>query len=231
MSQEEVTVGPVSKLVLAALGYALPGGLVLMLGVMAFALLSESRSRLIEARDAKRIAAAQEQQAELGQPAAAAAMVAATPPDGGIPAGGSEMVDVGLAAMMKEGKKNYATCAACHGPDGKGMQVGPQLMAPTLVGSELVMGEPDRMALVILKGIHREPTSEYVGMMAALESAYDDDQLASVMTYVRQSFGNNASEVTPEMASEAREKFSGVSVPGGVKREAIDEIVSGVQVE
>ena len=107
--------------------------------------------------------------------------------------------------------------------------MGPQKMAPSLVASEIVLGEPDRMALVILKGIFREPTSEYVGMMAALESAYDDKQLAAVMTYVRNSFGNQGSEVSPEMAAAAREKYQGVSAPGGVKREAIDQVAAGGQ--
>ncbi|MEM7147379.1 MAG: cytochrome c [Verrucomicrobiota bacterium] len=228
MSQEEVSIGPLSKLAFGALGYALPVGLIVLMGAMALALLRDSGSRLIEARDAERVAAAQEQQAVLGQPTAAAAMSSG----GGAPAGGGdEPVATGLAAVMKEGKKNYATCAACHGPDGKGMQVGPQLMAPTLAGSEIAIGDPERMALVILKGIYPEPTKEFVGIMAPLEAAYDDDQLASVMTYVRQSFGNSAGEVTPEMAAAARAKFKGVNAPGGVKRDQIDQVVAGASEE
>jgi mono/diheme cytochrome c family protein len=132
-----------------------------------------------------------------------------------------------LAAIMKDGEKAYITCSACHGPDGQGMQIGPQKMAPTLTGSEIVLGDPDRLALVVLKGIFREPVSPYVGIMAPLESAYDDKQLASVLTYVRKSFGNSALTVTPEAMAAAREKFTAVSFPGGIKREEIDQIAAG----
>jgi mono/diheme cytochrome c family protein len=132
-----------------------------------------------------------------------------------------------LAVIMKEGEKAYITCSACHGPDGQGMQIGPQKMAPTMTGSEIVLGEPDRFALAVLKGIFREPTSPYVGIMAPLESAYDDKQLASVMTYVRKSFGNSALTVTPEEVAAAREKFKAVNEPGGIKRGELDQVAGG----
>lgn len=218
MSEEEAPISSSSKMVLATLGYAIPGGLILMMGFIGIAFLVDSNKRLGEQRRADREAEAQEQQAVLAQPGSMSGTAAV---DGG--------PEAGMAALMKEGEKSYVTCSACHGPDGKGMQMGPQKMAPSLVASEIVLGEPDRMALVILKGIFREPTSEYVGMMAALESAYDDKQLAAVMTYVRNSFGNQGSEVSPEMAAAAREKYQGVSAPGGVKREAIDQVAAGGQ--
>jgi mono/diheme cytochrome c family protein len=132
-----------------------------------------------------------------------------------------------LTAIMKAGEKAYLTCSACHGPDGQGMQVGPQKMAPTITGSEIVLGDPDRLALVVLKGLFREPTSPYVGIMAPLESAYDDKQLAAVLTYVRKSFGNSALTVTVEEVAAAREKFKAVNVPGGIKRGDLDQMAAG----
>jgi mono/diheme cytochrome c family protein len=221
MSEEEAPVSSSSKMVLAALGYAIPGGLIVMLGFLGIAFLMDSNKRLGAQRQAEREAEAKQQQASLSQPDP---VVAPAPGGGSADAGGGE---ADMASVMKEGGKNYATCAACHGPDGKGMQMGPQKMAPTLVGSEITLGDPDRMALVIMKGVFREPTSEYVGMMAPLEAAFDDKQLASVMTYVRQSFGNEAGLVTPEMVASAREKYQGVNAPGGVKREAIDQVAAG----
>ena len=59
-------------------------------------------------------------------------------------------------AVMALGKITYATCAACHGPDGTGLKAGPALMAPSLVGSEMLLGDPDLSLLVILKGIAKE---------------------------------------------------------------------------
>lgn len=41
------------------------------------------------------------------------------------------------------------TCAGCHGSDGAGVT----RFAPTLIGSDWVLGDPKRLALLILHGI------------------------------------------------------------------------------
>ena len=95
-------------------------------------------------------------------------------------------------------------------------------MAPSLVGSKVVMGDPSVLALVILKGIKKEGT-EYMGMMAPLEAAYPDDQkLADVMSYVRQSFGNEAGAVSAEDAAKFRVKWADIKEP--VTRAKIAEL-------
>jgi len=95
------------------------------------------------------------------------------------------------------GKAAYATCTACHGPDGKGIKAGPNQLAPTLEKSEIVTGDPDTFVKVILKGIVKEKDSKFLMAMAPLEAAYTDDQkLADVVNYVRTSFGNKASKIT-----------------------------------
>ncbi len=126
-----------------------------------------------------------------------------------------------LQAAMGTGQTEYAKCAACHGPDGKGMKVGPALMAPSLVGSEVVLGDPDRAALVVLKGIRKEG-DKYVGVMAPLP--LDDTALAGVLTYVRNSFGNQGGMVTPEEAAAARTRFN--SVPAMVGRGELDGLLA-----
>lgn len=126
-------------------------------------------------------------------------------------------------AQMKLGKATYATCMACHGVDGKGLDVGPNKMAPTLVDSPLVSGDPDVLALIILKGIVKD-AGNFVGIMAPLESALDDNRLAAVMTYVRNSFGNSASPVTEPQAKAARKKYE--KLKGSVKRSTIDALLA-----
>lgn len=115
-------------------------------------------------------------------------------------------------------------CSACHGADGKGLQVGVKKMAPTLAGSAVANGDPSVLALTILKGIKKEG-AEYLGVMAPLEAVYADDQkLADVMTYVRQSFGNKAAAVTKEDAAKFRAQWKDVKEP--VTRAKIAELTN-----
>lgn len=111
------------------------------------------------------------------------------------------------------GKAAYALCAACHNADGTGMPVGDKKMAPSLVASKIVNGDPSVLALVVLKGIKKEGT-EHIGMMAPLEAVYGEDQkLADVLTFVRTSFGNKSAAVTAEDAAKFRAKWKDVKEP------------------
>ena len=123
--------------------------------------------------------------------------------------------------LMATGKAAYMTCAACHGMDGQGVAAGPKKMAPSLTGSKIVTGDPAKLALVILHGIAKE-NQDYLGMMAPLGAALDDEKLAGVMTYVRNSFNNTGSVVTAADAKKYREQFSTVTPP--VTRAKIEEL-------
>lgn len=116
------------------------------------------------------------------------------------------------AKMMETGKASFMLCAACHGMDAKGVQAGPSKMAPPLIDSKIALGDPSIMALVVLKGIQKEGT-EYLGMMAPLGAALDDEKLAAVMTYVRGSFGNKGAPVTKEDAAKYREQWKDITTP------------------
>ncbi len=120
--------------------------------------------------------------------------------------------DAAKAHLMEVGKTAYATCAACHGPDGKGLAVGASKMAPSFEGSKIVVGDPSVLALVILKGIQKEGTT-YMGMMMPLGASLDDEKLAGVMTYLRQSYGNTAAVVTAEDAKKYREQWKDIAAP------------------
>lgn len=119
------------------------------------------------------------------------------------------------AKLIEVGKANFATCMACHGPDGTGLAVGPdKKMAPSLAGSKIANGDPAVFALSVLKGIQKDPANTAIlGIMAPLEMALDDEKLAGVMTYVRSSFGNKAEVVTPEDAKKYREMFKDIKAP------------------
>lgn len=146
-----------------------------------------------------------------------------TPPaPGAAPGGGGKGIDPAQFAL---GKTQFALCAACHGVDGKGLQAGPAKMAPPLVGSKILLGDPELPLLVVLKGIQKE-NMKYLGLMAPLAAGLDDEKLAAVLTYVRNEWGNSAPAVTVEEAKAARAKFSDVNAPAGVKRLEIEKIVA-----
>ena len=111
-----------------------------------------------------------------------------------------------MKKMMTTGQATFATCIACHGPDGKGLKPAPTIVfAPSLVGSPLALGDPEVFAQIVMKGIKKEGT-EYLQIMAPLEATLDDEKLSSVLTYVRNSFGNKASAITAAQVKEWRAK-------------------------
>ncbi|MFZ9941205.1 MAG: c-type cytochrome [Luteolibacter sp.] len=106
-------------------------------------------------------------------------------------------------AVMEKGKVQFMMCAACHGQQGEGTAA-----APPLAGSEWVMGPAENLIRIQLRGL-RGPIKvkgrEYdiAGGMAPM--AYQsDDQIAAVLTYVRQSLGNNASAIEPAQVAALR---------------------------
>lgn len=111
-----------------------------------------------------------------------------------------------LAAYSAKGAKIYsAKCNGCHGSDAKGDGAN----FPSLVGSKWVMGETERFAMVILNGL-QGPTSSGktygAGVMPAQGAGLTPEDLAGIMTYVRNNFGNAKGDVvTAEMAKAAME--------------------------
>lgn len=126
--------------------------------------------------------------------------------------------------LAAAGKVVFQTaCAACHGPDGTGIKAGPMLMAPSLVGSELLLHEDsDVPSLIILKGIQKQG-AEYLGMMAALGAALDDQKIAAVLTYLRTDLGNSGTPITVKEVADAREKFADAAFPAGIPRAELVE--------
>jgi len=116
-------------------------------------------------------------------------------------AAASEPVD---PAVVEAGKAAFLLCAACHGQNGEGGPAG-----PPLANSEWVTGPVSNLLLIQMRGLEGPITvagKEYTfpAPMAAMGAAMPDEQLAAVLTYVRNSFGNKASAIKPEWIKAAR---------------------------
>ncbi len=115
------------------------------------------------------------------------------------PSGPGVKIDPVGMALMRKGSDHYAqTCFACHGPDGKGIVAtdGARL-APSLAGSPRVNGSPDAVVRILLHGLTGEVDGKtYIGLMVPWK-ANDDQWMAEVLTYIRNSFGNTAPTIIP----------------------------------
>jgi mono/diheme cytochrome c family protein/glucose/arabinose dehydrogenase len=87
-------------------------------------------------------------------------------------------------------------CIGCHQADGRGREK----MAPSLVGSRYVIAQDPGNAARILLGGMEGP----FGLMPPLAGALNDDQIASVLTYIRREWGHTASAVAVEDVREIR---------------------------
>ncbi|MBW3630298.1 MAG: cytochrome c [Gemmatimonadetes bacterium] len=102
------------------------------------------------------------------------------------------------------GQQQYTvTCAACHQASGEGIPG----LARTLVGSRWVLGNPAQLIRIGLHGKEGEMLMPPVG------GALSDEQLAAVLTYIRRSWGNVASPVSPTEVREVRGATFGRSRP------------------
>lgn len=99
------------------------------------------------------------------------------------------------------GKLAKASCLACHGSNGEGAGA-----VPPLAGSEWVTGPSMRTAMIILNGVEGPITvagKSYNGNMPSQGSGLGAKELAGIMNYVRNSFGNKSKFITKEMAQKA----------------------------
>jgi mono/diheme cytochrome c family protein/glucose/arabinose dehydrogenase len=102
------------------------------------------------------------------------------------------------------------SCAICHGIDGNGL---PSKIAPPLSGSPRVNGDKESLVKIILHGLTGPVDNvSYPGMMAP-QGANDDDYIAAVASFIRNSLGNDASVVNYKDLREIRKKTEGRTQP------------------
>ncbi|MBL69697.1 MAG: hypothetical protein CMO74_14850 [Verrucomicrobiales bacterium] len=121
------------------------------------------------------------------------------------------------AALYKQ------NCSNCHQPSGGGSQ---GQGAPPLAGSEWVLAEgPERIIRIVNNGltgpIEVLGQTWSSGAMTPVGAAMSDKQVADVITYIRNAWGNAAGLVTPEQVKAVREETAG----RGTKAWTADELL------
>jgi nitrite reductase (NO-forming)/hydroxylamine reductase len=128
----------------------------------------------------------------------AAASVAQQPPDprSGAPAiHQAEAAAAGLTEQRDRGAKVFAAaCMACHQSDGKGLPGA----FPPLAGSDFLRADPQRAIRIVLHGLTGAVTvngTEFNSVMPPM-AQLSDAELADVLTYVMNSWGNDLGRVS-----------------------------------
>jgi mono/diheme cytochrome c family protein len=111
---------------------------------------------------------------------------------------------------LVQGKKLFAgICATCHQATGQGIPG----VYPPLVKSEWANGPEERVIRILLHGLGGPLTVEgrnYDGSMPSFGKGggynWSDENIASVLTYIRQEWGNTGSPVDPVKVTEIRTK-------------------------
>ncbi|GAA5133081.1 hypothetical protein GCM10023213_02280 [Prosthecobacter algae] len=153
----------------------------------------------------------------------------ASDPRGGA-GGGVETADP-FQTAMKKGANGYAVCGGCHQGNGAGLAG----QYPPLAGSEWVLGGTERLIRVVQHGLIGQVTVKgqnynFPGGMQAFGAGMSATDLANVLTYIRNTWGNEAPMITKEMVEKVRadekrttqwtmadlEAFKDKNVPGDI---------------
>ncbi len=124
-----------------------------------------------------------------------------TMPNDGSPAV-AENTNKSLSEKIASGKQIYTkTCFACHQSEGQGI---PNAFPP-LAKSDYLNSDVKRAIGIVLNGLTGEITvngQKYNSIMT--KQTLTDEEVADVMTYVYNSWGNNKTNVTTMMVSEVK---------------------------
>jgi nitrite reductase (NO-forming) len=104
---------------------------------------------------------------------------------------------------IEAGKKLYMqACFACHQASGEGI---PNAFPP-LANADYLNADENRAIDVLLRGLSGEIEvngKKYNSMMPA--QSLSDEEVANVLTYVYNNWGNKGTEITPEMVKKRRQ--------------------------
>ena len=102
--------------------------------------------------------------------------------------------------LMEKGKKAYAaTCAACHGPEGKGIPG----VFPAIEGSKVASGPVEEHIKTVL---HGRATGKFGAQMPAFAAQLSDADVAAIVTFERNALGNKAGDVVQPSQAKALRK-------------------------
>lgn len=110
-------------------------------------------------------------------------------------------------AVMEKGQQLYMVCMACHGANGEGGPVGPPLAA-----ADWVAGPVSNLIRIQMRGLQGTlvvsgKEYNFPAPMAPMGAAQSDEDVAAVLTYIRNSFGNSAPPVLPEQVEMLRSEI------------------------
>jgi mono/diheme cytochrome c family protein len=123
-------------------------------------------------------------------------------------AGGRALTPDQQAVMERGGAIFNEICFTCHGDDGRGAPLagaGPGVtMAPPLAGSPRVQGHRDYVIKTILHGLTGPVNGATYTQVMVPMGTQKDDWVAAIASYIRNSFGNSASFVSPADVARVR---------------------------
>jgi mono/diheme cytochrome c family protein len=110
---------------------------------------------------------------------------------------------VSVTAAMARGKILFKEiCATCHQADGSGVP----RMNPPLIKTAYVLGDKTKLIKVLLLGLNEdvEIDGEYYSNPMPPQATLKDEEIADVLTFVRNSFGNKAAAITATQVKAVR---------------------------
>jgi mono/diheme cytochrome c family protein len=119
-------------------------------------------------------------------------------------AGAPSPLNAAQQQQFDRGREIYRNlCAGCHQPDGRGLD----RIAPSLVGSPFALAPPEIPIRILMNG--KEGAT---GLMPPV-GTLDDEQIASVLTYVRREWGQTADPVDATAVAAVRGASAGRTRP------------------
>ncbi|MGN8069050.1 cytochrome c [Mucilaginibacter sp. SG564] len=109
----------------------------------------------------------------------------------------------GLKASIDAGQKVFTQyCVSCHQADALGVPH----MNPPLVKTTYVLGDKTRLIKIVLNGFNEdvEINGETYSNSMASHDFLKDQEIADVLTFVRNSFGNKAPAITAAQVKTVR---------------------------
>lgn len=114
---------------------------------------------------------------------------------------------MGKDILMEKGKRVYTqVCFACHQAEGQGLPG----VFPPLAKSDFLMADKSRAIMGLIKGLNGPITvngQAYNGVMPP--AMLTDEQVANVLTYVRNSWGNSGDVVTVDEVKKVHAEVTG----------------------
>jgi glucose/arabinose dehydrogenase/mono/diheme cytochrome c family protein len=116
-------------------------------------------------------------------------------------------VDDDLQKHLPMEERLYNTfCGTCHQRNGQGVRN----RMPPLAGTDWVTGNKERLIMVVLNGLQGpiEINGEAYNSVMPPHRFLKDEEIGTILTYIRRSFGNNAGPVSADEVKKVRERIA-----------------------